>query len=181
MSRATNVYVVMYRSPLRAYSPRMTSADVTPVAAARAELSSVLRRFREGDREPVILGSHRRAEAVIIPFEDYQRGISGSVDPGARTAPTLADLRARRRLILRLADLSRLDRVRVIGSVARGDATADSDVDLLVDPRPDASLLDFAQFADDLEQLLGRPVDVLSARSLDPSRDAAIVADAVAL
>lgn len=118
---------------------------------------------------------------MIIPFEDYQRGISGSVDPGARTAPTLADLRARRRLILRLADLSRLDRVRVIGSVARGDATADSDVDLLVDPRPDASLLDFAQFADDLEQLLGRPVDVLSARSLDPSRDAAIVADAVAL
>jgi len=159
----------------------MTPTDVTPVAVARAELSSVLRRFRLGDREPVILGSHRRAEAVIVPFDDYRTEPSTISEPAHSIAPTLADLRARRRLILRLAELSRLDRVRVIGSVARGDATADSDVDLLVEPRPDASLLDLAQFADDLEQLLGRPVDVLSERSLDPSRDAGILADAVAL
>lgn len=159
----------------------MTPTDVTPVAVARAQLSSVLRRFRDGNREPVIIGSHRRPEAVIVPFEDYRPEPSPVSGPALSIAPTLADLRARRRLILRLAGLSRLDRVRVIGSVARGDATADSDVDLLVEPRPDASLLGLAQFADDLEQLLGRPVDVLSERSLDPSRDAAILADAVAL
>lgn len=159
----------------------MTPTDVTPVAVARAELSSVLRRFRDGDREPVILGSHRKAEAVIVPFDDYRPEPSPVSGPAPSSAPTLADLRARRRLILRLADLSRFDRVRVIGSVARGDATVESDVDLLVEPRPDASLLDLAQFADDLEQLLGRPVDILSERSLDPSRDAAILADAVAL
>ena len=159
----------------------MAPTDVTPVAVARAQLSSVLRRFRDGDREPVVLGSHRRPEAVIVPFDDYRTEPSAVTGPALSLAPTIADLRARRRLILRLADLSRLDRVRVIGSVARGDATADSDVDLLVDPRPDASLLDLAQFADDLEQLLGSPVDVLSERSLDPSRDAGILADAIAL
>src|SRR6476620_9477564 len=100
----------------------MTSTDVTPVAVARAELSSVLRRFRDGDREPVILGSHRKAEAVIVPFADYRLGSLEPGTPGATTAPTLAELRTRRRLILRLADLSRLDRVRIVGSVARGDA-----------------------------------------------------------
>lgn len=159
----------------------MPLTEVTPVAVARAELSNVLRRFRDGDREPVILGSHRKAEAVIVPFEDYRSGAFHHGGPGAAAAPTLPELRRRRRLILRLADLSRLDRVRVVGSVARGDATADSDVDLLVDPRPGASLLDVAQFADDLEQLLGRPVDVISERALDPVRDAGILVDAVAL
>lgn len=152
----------------------MTMPDVTTVADARAHLSRTLRRFREGDREPVVLGSHRRPEAVILPFADYARG------PTAVT-PTLADLRARRRLILRLADVAHLDRVRVIGSVARGDATPESDIDLIVDPRPEAGLLDIAQFADDLEQLLGRPVDVLSARSLDPAIDGGMLADAVEL
>jgi predicted nucleotidyltransferase len=52
---------------------------------------------------------------------------------------------------------------------------------MIVDPQPGASLLDLAQFADDLEQLLGRPVDVLSARALDPVTDAALLTDAVPL
>ena len=157
----------------------MTSVNsVTTVAQARDGLSRVLRRFRTGDGEPVVLGSHRRPEAVIMPYETYVATRSAI---GAPTTPTLEDLRRRRRLILRLATLSRLEGVRVIGSVARGDATADSDIDLIVDPQPGASLLDLAQFADDLEQLLGRPVDVLSARALDPVTDAALLTDAVPL
>lgn len=154
----------------------MTTPTVTTVADARADLSRVLRRFREGDREPVVLGSHRRPEAVIVPFADYTRG-----EASTASAPTLAQLRAKRRLVLRLAELSGLGGVRVTGSVARGDATPDSDIDLVVDPGPHASLLDLAQFADDLEQLMGRPVDVLSSRALDPERDRGILADAVEL
>jgi predicted nucleotidyltransferase len=157
----------------------MTSVNgVTTVAQARDDLSRVLRRFRTGDGEPVVLGSHRRPEAVIMPYETYVANRSAINAP---TAPTLEDLRRRRRLILRLATLSRLEGVRVTGSVARGDATAESDIDLIVDPQSGASLLDLAQFADDLEQLLGRPVDVLSARTLDPITDAALLADAVPL
>jgi predicted nucleotidyltransferase len=157
----------------------MTSVNsITTVAQARDDLSRVLRRFRAGDGEPVVLGSHRRPEAVILPYESYI-ATRNAID--APITPTLKDLRRRRHLILRLATLSRLGGVRVIGSVARGDATADSDIDLIVDPQPGASLLDLAQFADDLEQLLGRPVDVLSARTLDPITDAALLADAVPL
>jgi len=157
----------------------MTSVNsVTTVAQARDDLSRVLRRFRAGNGEPVVLGSHRRPEAVILPYETYVANRNATDAPAI---PTLEDLRRRRRLILRLATLSRLEGVRVTGSVARGDATADSDIDLIVDPQFGASLLDLAQFADDLEQLLGRPVDVLSARALDPVTDAALLADAVPL
>ena len=152
--------------------------SVATVAQARDDLNRVLRRFRAGDGEPVVLGSHRRPEAVIMPYKSY---IATRNATDAPTTPTLEDLRRRRRLILRLATLSRLEGVRITGSVARGDATADSDIDLIVDPQPGASLLDLAQFADDLEQLLGRPVDVLSARTLDPITDAALLTDAVPL
>jgi uncharacterized protein len=50
----------------------------------------------------------------------------------------------------------------VFGSVRRGEATKDSDIDLLVAPGPDASLLDRAALGCDLEELLGRKVDVVT-------------------
>jgi predicted nucleotidyltransferase len=149
--------------------------SVTTVALARNDLSRTLRRFRAGDLEPVVLGSHRKPEAVIVPYASYRTSES------APTAPTLESLRRQRRLITRLATIAHLGNVRVTGSVARGDATSESDVDLIVDPQSEASLLDLAQFADDLEQVLGHPVDVLSARSLDPGTDASLLADAVPL
>jgi len=168
----------------------ISSGTVTTVAQARDDLSRVLRRFRGGDFEPLVLGSHRRPEAVIVPYEAYIAARTASATPAlaaptlaasALAAPTLDDLRQRRRLILRLAEMANLETVRVTGSVARGEATSDSDIDMIVDPKPGASLLDLAQFADDLEQLLGRSVDVLSARALDPDTDARLIADAVEL
>lgn len=156
-----------------------TTSAVTTVAQARDDLSRVLRRFRNGDLEPLVLGSHRKPEAVILSYEQYLAAAgSGGLAPDV---PTIDDLRQRRRLIMRLAGLAKIDAVRVTGSVARGDATVGSDIDLIVDPQPTASLLDLAQFADDLEQLLGHPVDVVSARALDPETDGALLADAVAL
>ena len=152
-------------------------APVTTVAQARDDLSRVLRRFRSGDLTPLVLGSHRKPEAVIVPFSWH---VAANTD-SAVLAPTLDSLRLRRRLINRLAAFAHLRDVRVTGSVARGDATQFSDIDLIVDPMPDASLLDLAQFADDLEQLLGRRVNVLSSRSLDPDTDARLIADAVPL
>ncbi|HSL58084.1 MAG TPA: nucleotidyltransferase domain-containing protein [Acidimicrobiales bacterium] len=56
--------------------------------------------------------------------------------------------------------------VSVFGSVASGDATAQSDVDLLVDFEPGSSLLDVVRLEDALAAVLGRPVDVVSAGAL---------------
>jgi uncharacterized protein len=54
------------------------------------------------------------------------------------------------------------DHVRVFGSVRRGEATKRSDIDLLVARGPNASLLDRAALESDLEELLGRKVDVVT-------------------
>lgn len=59
--------------------------------------------------------------------------------------------------------------VRVFGSMAHEDATAASDVDLLVRPLPGTSLLDLGGLLMDVEQLLGRRVEVVSERALHPA------------
>ena len=59
-------------------------------------------------------------------------------------------------------------RLRVFGSVARGEATPESDLDLLADFEPRRDLLDVAGLKLDLEALLGCKVDVVEEASLSP-------------
>jgi uncharacterized protein len=74
---------------------------------------------------------------------------------------TLEELRATKRdEILRLAALRGASNVRIFGSVARGEATESSDVDILVDLDEDRSLLDQGGLLMDLRELLGCKVDV---------------------
>lgn len=79
----------------------------------------------------------------------------------------LRNLRERERAeILRLAGLHGARNVRVFGSVARGDAKEESDVDLLVDWKPGSTLLDHVALVQDLEDLLGVEVHLGTDRSL---------------
>lgn len=73
---------------------------------------------------------------------------------------TLQTLAARRSQILGLAERYRAGEVRVFGSVARGEATEDSDVDLLIKPRRGCSLFDLGGLLEDLQELLGCRVDL---------------------
>jgi uncharacterized protein len=75
-------------------------------------------------------------------------------------------LQEKREDILRLAKQYGAYNVRVFGSVARGDADEQSDIDLLVDMEPGRSLLDLAGLWMDLEELLGCKVDVVTERGL---------------
>ena len=70
---------------------------------------------------------------------------------------------------------------RVFGSVARGDDTAASDLDLLVDPPRGASLLDLVKAKHALEDALGVPVDLVTADDLPEAYRAAALAEAVPL
>ncbi len=68
--------------------------------------------------------------------------------------------------ILAIAERHGASNVRVFGSVARGEARPDSDVDILVDLELGRSLLDHAQLQIELEALLSRKVDVVTERGL---------------
>ena len=93
----------------------------------------------------------------------------------------LQTLRARREEILSCAAEHGAGDVRVFGSIARGDAEAESDIDLLVRMEPGRSLLDLVGLWQDLEDLLGTHVDVLSEGGVSPHLRERIYADAVVL
>jgi len=78
----------------------------------------------------------------------------------------MAQLREYREEILGIACERGVTSVQVFGSVARGDARPDSDVDFLVQFEPGRSLLDLGGFLDEVEELLGRPVHVVSTGGL---------------
>ena len=77
-----------------------------------------------------------------------------------------ADIINRRKEIIALADRYGASHMRLFGSVARGDATDDSDVDFLVRFEPGRSLLDQGGLLMDLRELLGVNVDVISEGAL---------------
>jgi predicted nucleotidyltransferase len=80
---------------------------------------------------------------------------------------TLDTLRAERREeILRLAGRRGAHSLRVFGSVARGEADENSDLDLLVAWEPGRGLMDHAGVVQDLEDLLGMKVHVGTEKSL---------------
>jgi predicted nucleotidyltransferase len=88
-------------------------------------------------------------------------------------------VRSKREQILRVAQRHRVTAVRVFGSVARGDAGPTSDVDLLVDVGPRPSAWFPGGLVADLEQLLGRRVQVVTERGLNEIRSARVRAEAV--
>jgi uncharacterized protein len=94
---------------------------------------------------------------------------------------TLARLRELRGDILRIAERHGVKNIRVFGSVARGEATATSDVDLLLELEAKRSLFDLSGFKIDMEDLLGCRVDVATPAAIDPRMKERIYADAKSL
>ena len=103
--------------------------------------------------------------------------------------PTAATLRLRAALTQQADHFAELlkrygaSNPRLFGSVARGDAREDSDLDLLVDLLPGArnELLSVAGLAEELSVLLGVRVDVVTAALLRDEVSATALADAVAV
>jgi predicted nucleotidyltransferase len=72
-------------------------------------------------------------------------------------------------------------RLRVFGSVARGESRPDSDIDFLVEFEPGRSLLDQAALLLDLQDLLGLKVDIVSEGGINPRMRDRILKEAVAI
>lgn len=91
-----------------------------------------------------------------------------------KNALTVRDVRAKREAILRLAGSLGFDNVRVFGSVARNEASEQSDVDFLVDLQADVHGFAYFGLIEDLRKslsdLLGQEVHVVDSASLSTIR-----------
>ena len=90
-------------------------------------------------------------------------------------------LKDKRDEIMRLAARYGVERMRIFGSLARGQATPESDIDFLVAFRRGKTLLDLIGFKQDLESLLGQKVDVVSEGGVSPHLRNRIFGEAVSL
>jgi uncharacterized protein len=79
--------------------------------------------------------------------------------------PSLA-LQTHREAIRTIALSHRVTNVRVFGSVLTGDDTDDSDLDILVEPTSETTMMDIGAIQYELKQLLGIAVDVLTPNAL---------------
>ena len=84
----------------------------------------------------------------------------------------------KRSAVLEAVNRFRTANLRVFGSVLHGTDRDGSDLDLLVDALPGATLLDLGGLQDDLESLLGIHVDLLTPGDLPPRFRAKVLAEA---
>ncbi len=94
---------------------------------------------------------------------------------------TLEELRRFRPQITEIAHRRGIGNVLVFGSVARGDARPDSDVDFIVQVEPGRSILAVGGFLDEVSELIGKPVHVVTARSLSTAASQRALREAVPL
>ncbi len=92
--------------------------------------------------------------------------------------PSIA-LHTHRAAIRSVVERHRARNARVFGSVLHGDDREDSDLDILIDPSPETTLLDIGAIRHELLQLLGVPVDVLTPNALPDKFRAKVIAEAM--
>jgi uncharacterized protein len=90
-------------------------------------------------------------------------------------------LEQKRDAILEIARRYGADDVRLFGSIARGESTESSDVDILVRFEPNRSLFDHGGLIAELEELLGVKVDVVSEGGMRERFRARVLSEAIAL
>lgn len=81
--------------------------------------------------------------------------------------------------IRRVVASHRACNARVFGSVVHGDDTDSSDLDILIDPTPETTLMDVAAIQVELQRLLGVSVDVLTPRALPDAFRSRVLSEAV--
>ena len=147
--------------------------------ARRAETSqAMVARYETGAASPTV-----RTLARLLRAAGHELELSGpAASPTVPGSPVAVLLREHRAEIQAAAAAVGAVNVRVFGSVARGDETPDSDIDLLVDfPVGERGLFPLLKLAAEIEGLVGRPVDVAAVEVMaEPVRERAL-AEAIPL
>jgi predicted nucleotidyltransferase len=141
---------------------------------------SVVSEYEAGKREPAL---PTLARLVAGTGHELTLGLQRT-DPRVRGLPDTAlgrRLRQHRRALLAAVDAAGGTNLRVFGSVARGEDTSDSDVDLLVDLPVDTGLFTLLALEGELQQILKVSVDLATEASLKPRVRAQTLAEAIPL
>lgn len=156
-------------------------ASILRQARIDANLSQVDLSARAGTSQPTLARYETGAALPTLPTLERLLAACGrrleiQTPPARSSTPTTSvrsqlgpqatRLRRRRRQLLDAAERHGISRLRVFGSLARGEAKASSDVDFLVDLRPGRTLLNLAAFRREATQILELPVDVATADML---------------
>lgn len=159
---------------------RQACLSQTELARRAGVAQSVISAYESGRREPGLGTLVKLIEATghhlsmrLLPASSAPLGI-----PDTRLGRRL---RGHRKAVIELADRRGAHNVRVFGSVARGEDTATSDIDLLVDLDENVGLLALAGLRRQLSELLGVDVDVVPSATLKPTVAHAVLTEAITL
>lgn len=151
------------------------------VAIRAGVQQSVVSAYEGGGREPSLATLSSLVEACGVSLEVQ---LGDALPPGtglSAVGPIGRRLRRRRAAVLAVAARHGMTELRVFGSVARGQDTDSSDLDLLVRVPEGTGLLALGRFTQELEDLLHVPVDVVPDDSVKPRVRASIERDLVPL
>ena len=172
-------------------SEDLTAGALLRQARQRAGLSQVELAARAGVTQSVISAyesGHRQPSvpmlATLIEAAGYELAATVRQQPrrlSRLSGPVGRRVRRRRHDLVAAAAAHGVHRLRVFGSVARGEDRPDSDVDLLADVPPGISLFGLARLQADLEAIVGTRVDLVPAADLKPDVRARADPDLVAL
>lgn len=149
--------------------------------ARRANLAQpVISAYETGRREPgltmlskLVEASGHRLQVDLVAEPGQKRGLPDT--------PMGRRLRHHRRAIIDAVERHGATNVRVFGSVARGDDTSSSDVDLLVDLRDGVGLVGLIGLEHEIAETLKRDVDVVPAAKLKADLASQVLAEAIPL
>ncbi len=175
----------------------MTVAAMIREAREHAGLSQAELARRAGTSQPALARYETGVTLPSLPtLERLLRGCDQQLQlraadtdgqPASTTSvrgqigPRAQQLRSNRRRLLESARAHGMRRVRVFGSVARGEAGPASDIDLLVDLAPNRTLVDLAGFRRQANEILGIPVDVATPDMLKEHIRTEVLAEALPL
>jgi uncharacterized protein len=120
-------------------------------------------------------------QRLQLRTSDADEQTTGASSVRSQLGPLAQRIRRRRGRLLDSARAHGVRRVRVFGSIARGDADAASDVDLLVELAAGRTLLDLTGFRRDAAEILGTPVDVATPDMLKERIREDVLAEAMPL
>lgn len=152
----------------------------TDLARRAGVAQSVISVYESGRREPslatlskLVTAAGHELQLVVVPATGRRRGLPDT--------PLGRRLRRHRGAVIKLATDRGARNVRVFGSVARGEDTDESDVDLLVDLDQGVGLIDLIGLERELNELLDVRVDVVPANSLKPRIRESILDESIPL